>query len=695
MIPYRDGDRWGFAQPDGKIIVETNYDQAYLLDDGYGRLVQGELTGLVSPEGKVILPPTYGFIGEFIDGRAMVQTPDELYGYIGLDGQLAVAPAYEAVYNFRHGIAVVKKGGQHYLIRKDGSLVKGLGSLVPYEEEPFLSGLENHDAFDPGYLVVWQEQEGSLFGLMDSTGNLVLDMAYEELSRPVNGLMAARKNGRHGLLRIDGSAAAPFEYQLIYRSSPTRFVAQKDEEGGYAILDEQGKALTAFEFQSLYQEPNGYFVAMKGEVTGLLDQNGKIVIPFDYSYLSFSRGYLIATDKQSRAGLISLDNKVIIGFEYDMIDPLGPGRFLVDKDGKRGILGERGNWILPLDYQVDFIGSESYEYAELNQRERKILLLTQGQESRLYNSDGKLLSDKKWLYCGPPDKFGITSATDANGRENYIGPDGQIYAKDPAVKKVRVQTVQAFYEAIGNDTEITLADGKYDLGTVTGQSDYAQIFSFGFEDRTIVIKNARNLTIKAENPGKAELMTTYAFVPALKLEECYNLSLAGLKIGHDVAPGLCDGAVIRADYLSYLRIDECDLYGSGTRGLEAVSCSYITLKNSIIRECTTGLLSLESCSNCGVYDCRIFDNQVYSHLVELDYSYNIVFERVEFKNSHSPREYGPFAFFKMEADYQDVRLKDCTIIDCSTDYFASFPNVLKEVNVNRKGLVLHQGEFMK
>jgi hypothetical protein len=693
LIPFRDGEQWGFARPGGAIGVEPEYEHAFLYDDGYGRVMREGLTGLVSPEGEVILPPTYNYIGEFRGGRAIVGTQDGLFGYIGTDGQLAVAPAYEEPSDFQHGRALVKKGGQYFLIRADGSLVKGLGKLVPYAEPPYLSTFEDEQAFDPGFLVV-EDRESNRFGLIDSLGNLVLPTEYDDLGRPVGGLLTASKGGRYGLLRTDGAQVVPFEYHSIYRTSPQRFVAQRLELGNYAILDEQGKALTGFDFSGLYQNPDGYFVATKGEKTGLLDQNGKLAIPYEYAFLSYTRGYLVATDGQSRTGIISMDNQVVIPFEYDMIEPLRPGRFLADKDGKRGILDERGKWVLAPDFEVTYLGGDSYEYAEDNQRERNITLLTKGQEARLYNADGKSISDKKWLFCGPTDKFGITWATDANGRENCIGPDGRIYAKDPALKKVRVDNVQALYEAIGNDTEITLADGKYDLGMVTGATAHAEIFSFGFEDRTIVIKNTRNLTIKAENPGEAELMTTYAFVPALKLEECYNLALAGLKIGHDVAPGLCDGAVIRGDYLSYLRIDECDLYGSGTRGLEILASTYITLKNSIIRECTTGLLSLENCTNVGLYDCRIFDNQVYSHLVELDYSYNIAFERVEFKNSHSPREYGPFVFFKMAADFQGVQLKDCTIVDCSTDYFASFPNVIQEMNVNRQGLTLHQGEIM-
>ncbi|HMP15342.1 MAG TPA: WG repeat-containing protein [Saprospiraceae bacterium] len=689
LIPYRDGDLWGFAKPDGSIVVKPEYQSAYLLEDGYGRLYHEESTKLVSPEGKLLGGDDYVYISTFYHGLAAFRTKGGLSGYLNTKGEVAIAPVYDETYDFQRDFAAVRKGNQTMLIRKDGSLIKSIGNLVPMGPEPFMFSSGLAAKADPDYLLV-QQPDNFLAGLADKNGNILIPATYEYLSNPIGSVLIAQMGGKAGLIRTDGSAITPREFDYMYRLDSDRFLAQKKQQF-FGVIDAQGKIIVPFEYSSINDGPDGTYVCYRDEKAGLLDSKGKTIIPFEYSVLYMRHGRLIAGKDYFRIGVLTKNNEVLLPMEYDNVEPIAPDRFFVEKDGKRGLMDDKGRTLLPIEYDVMFMGGDSHEYEESAERPQHTILLFKDGRGTLYSNNGKVLSDKNWLYCGYPDRFGLVSVVDANGRDSYIAPNGRIYAKDAPLKKVTVNNVQALYEAIGNDTEITLEDGQYDLGTVSGRSDFAEIYGFeGMDDRSVIIRNVRNLHIKARNAGKAQLVTAHAFVPVLQIEASQNVSLKGLSVGHEVQPGLCEGAVLTVKNTTYLLVEDCDLYGSGTLGLEAYGSSIINLQNTTIRECTRGIVHLENISNFLANGCNFKDNGG-DLMVNTLYSSNIVFNQTQFVNNRTYNEFGPYDFFRLESDYERIVLRNCTFTNCTADYVASFDKSLEETNVNRKGLKANKG----
>lgn len=323
-----------------------------------------------------------------------------------------------------------------------------------------------------------------------------------------------------------------------------------------------------------------------------------------------------------------------------------------------------------------------------DQAQHTVLLFKQG-IGKLYNLDGKLLSDKMWLYGGFTDANGFIMMTDCNGRESMVDAKGKVFAKDPVLKSVTVRTAQELCNAIADDTEIILEDGQYDLGSITDTSEYVGIFDYGFEDRTILIRNVRNLHIKAKNAGKAEIVVTYSYVPVLKLQYYQNISFSGIVMGHAINPGHCDGAVISAEGGTYLTLDNCDLYGSGTYGVEASGISYLHVRNTTIRECTRGILWLENTGDCYFTNCSMRDNTG-ADMVNLNGTYNVVFDQVRFENNHVPTEWGPYDFFRFENSYQAIQLNNCLFKNCTADYFTTNSSLIEETDSRKEGLTIRK-----
>jgi hypothetical protein len=138
LVPYRDGDTWGFSDRKGKLLVEAVYDATWLLDDGFGRIQKDGLTGLVSPEGVVLVDPKYSFISEFKDDRAVFMKENGQYGYLDEEGVEVIPAFYDMVFDFQNGIGFVTKNDQTSIIRRDGSQIAVIGRYVPYENEPLM-----------------------------------------------------------------------------------------------------------------------------------------------------------------------------------------------------------------------------------------------------------------------------------------------------------------------------------------------------------------------------------------------------------------------------------------------------------------------------------------------------------------------------------------------------------------------------
>ncbi len=694
IIPYRDGDLWGFVKPGGQIVVPPKYQNAYLYEDGYGRIFEGERSGLVSPDGKVLLEPKYSYIADFRHGRAIYSNQDGKLGYLDEQGREVIPAQYDQAFGFNEGFAAVQKGNEYFLIKPDGSIIANLGNKMPVDYDPS-SMWDTKPAEAKTEYLLFMQQEPYGMGLMDKNGKEILAPKYQSLSIPVNGVIIAGQEEYSYLLKMDGTPLNDQQFMYLFRLDENRIIGQISENQA-GVMDNQGKTIIPFEYNSLSKGPGNTLIAYKGDKAGLIDEKGKILIPFEYASLYHHMNQLVAANQDYKMGVLSSSNQVLLPLEYDAVEPIALGRYAVEKNGKRGLVGEGGKVILPLEFEANAMGEEHHEHDGYYEEKPVVaVLFFKGMQGMLYTPDGKLLSEKKFMYAGVPDAMGLTYATDVNGRDNLIGPDGKIYAKDPELKKVTVNNVQALYQALDNDTEITLEDGVYDLSKVQGTAPRAEVYSmaeYNMPDRSLLIKDARNLHLKAKNNGKVKLVTPYEFVPVIRAEQCYNLTLTGLVIGHDVKPGLCEGAVLTPVGCNYFVVDNCDLYGSGTFGIEAESSSFIGLSNSTIRECTRGIMALSNCYNGFFENCTMKDNTG-DHMVQNNACSMMVFSKVSFQNNHTPKAYGPFEFFRLQDTYTGITLRDCTFTNCSSDYFATHADGIVETNTDRKGMTTSKGLY--
>ena len=206
-------------------------------------------------------------------------------------------------------------------------------------------------------------------------------------------------------------------------------------------------------------------------------------------------------------------------------------------------------------------------------------------------------------------------------------PAAEAPTASPEAKNVTVSTVDELLAAIGSYTNITLLAGEYNLaqasdyGQQTAGKPYAwqEVFSTGEEAAfELVISGVDCLTLLAE--GEVTLSAVPRYANVLVLDDCEDLCLAGLTIGHTEEPGQCIGGVVKLNGVDQAIISQCKLFGCGTVGVDAGSCTALKVVESEIYDCSYSAAWLSSCQNVLFNNCKIYDNTGFCELFQLSTS---------------------------------------------------------------------------
>src|SRR5690606_39734726 len=74
LIPFRKGNLWGYADDQGKIVIEPRFERTWFFTgDDVARVRQKGLYGYIDRSGNFVIPPKYTAAGDFDLGIAAVR----------------------------------------------------------------------------------------------------------------------------------------------------------------------------------------------------------------------------------------------------------------------------------------------------------------------------------------------------------------------------------------------------------------------------------------------------------------------------------------------------------------------------------------------------------------------------------------------------------------------------------------------
>jgi hypothetical protein len=149
LAKVQQNGKWAFIDKRGKTVFETSVTGCQIFSESRVPANQGRLWGFADTTGKLAIPPAYFIIGEFHDGRAFVRD-NQRTKLIDLQGtEIPLSQLVEGSENFEKGLARVKVGGDWGLMDTSGRMVV----KAEYRQiRPLVSGLRSAVAFnDPRF----------------------------------------------------------------------------------------------------------------------------------------------------------------------------------------------------------------------------------------------------------------------------------------------------------------------------------------------------------------------------------------------------------------------------------------------------------------------------------------------------------------------------------------------------------------
>ncbi len=287
----------------------------------------------------------------------------EKWGIITYEKEVVVKPKYDSI-GFFYGIdrvettAILKKKGKFGFIDGNGKIV-----LKPKYEE----------IATVGYLArsYQKVRKGNTWGLVNrSSGDFILKPEYEEIERFEGRESPAtyvKKNEKYGVFNLEKGFLTMIEYDeiLVYDTwDEIIFELKKGDETSY--IDNEGKTIDdpyleedmpQFMDQDVMETPS---VEPNEKITKLGNQ--KFEVSFGYEVRN-QQGYKTYIDTIESYDEV-LEIKVAKG-RYLSDSNIPVFYVVVEKNGKKGMLGENGKVITPVEYDGFEESKNSIEYMYL------------------------------------------------------------------------------------------------------------------------------------------------------------------------------------------------------------------------------------------------------------------------------------------------------------------------------------------
>ena len=346
----KDG-KYGIIDLTGKELTACQYDEIVAIEGIKSTLkvTKDGKVGVLDSEGKELLSTQYTNVtnlGEDNKAGFIVTGEDGKSGIVDYSNQTILEMRYDEIIKvYGNDRYVVKQAGQQILVQKDGTEILSTG----FDEiKEILKNTDN------GIIYT---RDGK-YGVMKTSGEIVITPSYEELKEAKSGILIAKQNGKYGVIDLQMNTKIELNYiSIFYDEKADLYIAEKEDYSN-DIID------------------NTFTVRQSGILIDLDDEKGYIELKQgeEYTYFNFkfeekkvteiyTTNSLFMSKKDGKYGFVDKDGKVVVDYQYDDATQQNSYGYVgIKKDGKWGSIDSKGNVVQEPTYdledylKIDFIG---------------------------------------------------------------------------------------------------------------------------------------------------------------------------------------------------------------------------------------------------------------------------------------------------------------------------------------------------
>jgi len=339
------GGRAGFIDRSGKIVIESQFDDAAPFSDGLAVISLANRAGYIDERGRIVVNPQFESGAPFSEGLAAVRQAG-LWGFIDKSGKMVINPQFHNPGNlpitFAESRAVVARnaGGPVGFIDKTGRMA------IPAQ---YAAGLP----FSEGFALV---ATGSAWGYIDDRGKVVIRPQFSEASSFAGDLAAVRLGDRWGYVDKAGKYVInpQFDAARVFSGD----LALVGVGGRYGYIDRKGRYVINPQFDLAGDFSDGLAPVKLGAKWGYIDKEGNWVIEPQFNMAwPFSEGLARAsTVRDGLYGYIDKNGDWVIEPQFDNALDFSEGLAAVQvtDTGLFGFIDTSGKFVIQPSFDLDF-----------------------------------------------------------------------------------------------------------------------------------------------------------------------------------------------------------------------------------------------------------------------------------------------------------------------------------------------------
>lgn len=347
---------------------------------------------------------------------------------------------------------------------------------------------------------VLKVQKDGKFGLIDLTGNEIIQIEYDEISviPEIENSFKVKKDSKYGIVDGDGKTVVQAQYadiDVLGKDNKSGFIV-KNDSGKYGIVDYSNTQILEAKYDSIEKVYGNdmYVVTISGKQK-VVNKAGEDVLTTGFDSIKqilANQENAVIFMKSDKCGVMNTNGEVLIDAQYDSLKETKVGMFIASKDGKYGIINSNKEEKLPFEYSsITFSDKADLYVAEDSNFNAKILnsnldekasgILSELNESKGYL---KLRVDNSYKYYN--FKFEEKQESDIfTSRTLFLSKkDGKYGFVDKAGKVV----VDYIYDDAMEQNDYGFAavkkDGKW--GSIDGKGNVVQEPTYNLDDYLLI-----------------------------------------------------------------------------------------------------------------------------------------------------------------------------------------------------------------
>lgn len=331
LSAFKQNDKWGFLDVDGKVAIEPVYEECMDFSNGFAAVMLNGKWGYINAEGTIRIEPSFSDCTSFKNGLAKAMKNGK-WGVIDKRGTSVAGFMFDKIADFESGYAYAENGLLSYYIKTDGKAIK-------------LDKGYRYGNFTEGMAPVMSKKNGK-WGFCDSKGRIIIDTKYDTVYNFSNGLALASHKGKPLYINKKGSRK-----KLDITEQPLEFVnglAKVKVGNYYRFLDTDFRFLPTYAKNATdFNESGTAILMLEDGSVQYINSHGSVIAKGQYDRVgNFSNG-LAWVSKNGKYGYINNKGEIAIDTIFTSATDFREGVAFVSHNGRLGSIKYQKNAVMP------------------------------------------------------------------------------------------------------------------------------------------------------------------------------------------------------------------------------------------------------------------------------------------------------------------------------------------------------------